>query len=180
VSDDAARALASLFLSDAARFDDAARKLAKSGQSFDIPIHGQSMGSTLPDGALVRVSFEDGTNVAIGDVVIFREREQLVAHRVICRAAKRRLLLTRGDARISPDVPVAFSRILGRVTGIVGSDGSVTDVPAFRRRGRTTIVDRPLVASMALQLAILPAFARVTARLLTGLERAWKKAKRAL
>ena len=99
MSEEAAQALASLFLTDAARFDDVARGLANSGRTFDIPITGQSMGRALPDGTLVRVALEDGSTAAVGDIVIFRKGKRLVAHRVICRSANRRHLVTRGDAR---------------------------------------------------------------------------------
>jgi hypothetical protein len=174
VSEEAARSLASLFLTDAARFDDAARGLAGSGRTFDIPITGQSMGRALPDGTLVRVTLEDGSTAAVGDVVIFRDRSRLAAHRVICRSAPRRRLVTRGDARMSPDDPVAFANILGRVAGIVAADRELHPVPGDERRGIPTMLDRPVVLIMSIALAIAPSLARSTSRVLTLLERAWK------
>ena len=158
--DDRAAALAELFLRDATRFDAAARNLAGNHHVVDVPVNGSSMGASLPDGTIVRVQL--GMACAVGDVVVFRQREQVVAHRVIHRTAV--YLLTRGDARFAPDPPVPFDRVLGRVTG---------NVP-HRAAPRSRIARAGNAAAVRLTVAALrlgPGVAAWLVRLLTLMER---------
>jgi signal peptidase I len=129
--DRAASALAAFLLQSPDGFYGAGRQLAKANHSVDIPIRGGSMGASLPEGTLIRVSLGDGAAWRAGDIVVFRQHGQIVVHRAVART--RRYLITRGDARIAPDAPVAPDCIVGKVTGIVGS-ADVREPPASPRR----------------------------------------------
>ena len=65
-----------------------------------------------------------GQGGAPGDVVAYRVGERVVVHRVVARAGGGGWIVTRGDARWLPDVPIAGPEaILGRITGRRGADG---------------------------------------------------------
>lgn len=167
--EDAARALAALFVQQAASFDSAGKSLAKSKQSVDMPITGGSMGAALPKGTIIRVSLVDGAVCNAGDVVVFRQNEQIVAHRVIHRAPH--YLITRGDSRIAPDPPVPFLRVLGRVNAVLSSD-QLLAVPGMRRRRWITRAANAVAGGISVvALRISPALAAVASRMLTWIER---------
>ena len=152
---DPAHALAALLLEDAARFDRAAKSLAQ--QTIDFPIVGHSMEPTVAHGATVRVDL--GRSVSNDDVVLFRQHEQLVAHRVIHRGA--RTLITRGDGRIAPDPPVALEHVLGVVS---------SPLPPMRRHWlQRFVLDVPFTFFMTLALHL--GAGAVRARVLRFVER---------
>jgi len=89
----------------------------KTGRSLRARFGGSSMEPAIPAGALV--SLRCGEAGARGDVIAFLAGGRLVVHRIVARAADGRWTLTRGDARILPDVPVTDPEaVLGRVTGL--------------------------------------------------------------
>jgi signal peptidase I len=152
---DPAHALAALLLEDATRFDRAAKSLAQ--QTIEFPIVGHSMEPTVAHGATVRVDL--GASVRSGDVVLFRQDHQLVAHRVIHRGA--RAFLTRGDGRTAPDPPVAFDSVLGVVS---------SPLPPMRRHWlQRFVLDVPFTLMMLLALPL--GAGAFCARLLRFIER---------
>lgn len=98
-----------------------------------IPIHGRSMQPLLHDGDAVRV--RHGTlPQRRGDLVVFRQGEQLVTHRVLrIHYGAEMIFHTQGDNTWRPDPPVAQTAVLGRVTHLRRS-GAVVDLD--RRRWR--------------------------------------------
>ena len=174
-----ARSLAEVFRENAAYFDNAGRVLAGADVSVDIPINGRSMGATLADGAMARVSLQAGGSCAGGDVVLFRQGGTVVAHRVVRRTAG--YLMTRGDARIAPDPPVPLERVIGRVEGTVRGDG-VSPLAVPSRSWFVRLIDLPVIWTMFLTLVLSPALAASFSRFLTFVERwslrAWMLAAR--
>jgi signal peptidase I len=112
----------------------AAQLLAGEGRAVDITIHGRSMGDALPDGASAKVEFVTAGECNQGDVIIFRQRHQLVVHRIVrlLTGAQPYLFITRGDARFAPDPPVSGESVLGRVVSVAGV--SVRPNPLTKRR----------------------------------------------
>jgi len=168
------RVLATLFLQDAAQFGGALKRLAEAHCSIEIPITGHSMGEALPDGTLARVCLGDGASCRVGDIAIFRQGTQLVAHRVLYQGRRGRAashLITRGDARIAPDRPVPFARVLGRVTGIVVAYESLPPPRRRTRRWPVRVLNATLLWTTVLLLHVSPALAVRSARLLTMVER---------
>lgn len=177
---DRSRELSELLLNNAQQFDAIGKALAGGDRSIEIPIVGNSMGAALPDGTVVRVVLGDGSTCSRGDVVVFRQGEQIVAHRVVHCAAGMRYLVTRGDARIAADVPVPFSSVLGRVTEVAPTRQSVAGHP--RRLLRWAGSPFLLVAVVTLHLS--PALSAAVCRVLIAIERislrAWRGMRSAL
>jgi hypothetical protein len=165
---DASRALAEVFLRDLDRFESAGKQLAQGNRSVDIPITGGSMGASLPDGTLVRVALGDGATCSAGDVVVFRQQEDIVAHRALARARDPRI--TRGDARLAPDQPVSFARVLGRVTGVVAGRITIEPPGMPRRRWPLQVADCCAIGIATLALQISPRLAGHWIQLLAWLE----------
>jgi hypothetical protein len=159
-------ALAALFLRDAESFDRAAKGLAN--QTVDFPITGNSMGTSLPKGTVVRVALGAGCNA--GDIAVFRQQERIVAHRVIDRGTTH--LITRGDARFAPDPPVPATQILGRVTGIVSSGGVDPLSAPLRRHVLARIAIAITDSIVVIATRVSPGLARGMAATLRVLERA--------
>ena len=172
---DPAEALAALFLGDAQRFDAAAKQLARGNHSVDIPITGTSMGANLPKGTVVRVALTDAASCNAGDIVVFRLLQRVVAHRLIHRTDS--YLLTRGDARFSPDPPIPNDRVLGRVTGIVAS-GALLPLQGFRHRSALVRAIKAMISEASIvALRISPALALGFSRLVTVAERLQRGAR---
>lgn len=98
----------------------------KTGRELRARFAGSSMEPALSPGSEVLLRCgEPGTP---GDVIAFVADGRLVVHRVVARARDGRWTLTRGDARVLPDVPILDADdILGRVAG-VWREGSLHDV----------------------------------------------------
>lgn len=83
----------------------------------EIVVYGRSMEPTIPKGARLVVSHAP-ESLAPGDVVVFKNRDHLTAHRIVeildsedgCRR-----YVTRGDANEEHDEPIAEPLILGKV-----------------------------------------------------------------
>jgi hypothetical protein len=100
----------------------------KTGRQVRARFGGSSMEPALPPGA--EVLLRCGEAGAPGDVIAFLAGGRLVVHRVVARASDGRWTLTRGDARVLPDVPILDpDDILGRVEGLWRA-GSLDGVPA--------------------------------------------------
>jgi signal peptidase I len=159
VIDDGCAALSDLFLRETEIFDDAGRALA--GRAIEIPITGGSMVPTLAPGTVIDAILGDGAACRAGDVVVFRQGQRLIAHRVLRKSARH--LVTRGDARIAPDAPVAFAQVVARVTSELP--------PMPRRRALPRITSAAIVAATSLLLHIHPRLAAAWSRALTWIER---------
>lgn len=88
-------------------------------------VRGASMEPAIPQGALVVVRPAVPAALAVGDVVTFRHRGQLVTHRIaaIDQMGDARVFTTKGDANAASDPePVAFDDQAGLL---------VTQVPLF-------------------------------------------------
>jgi signal peptidase I len=169
-SDDRSRELAGLLLHNAQQFDAIGKALAGGDRSIEIPIVGNSMGAALPNGTIVSVALGDGSTCAPGDVVVFRQGEQIVAHRVVHLAAGIRYLVTRGDARIAADAPVPFSSVLGRVT----------EVGAGYRRRLLRWAGAPFLFVAVVTLHVNPTLSTAVCRILIAIERATLRVWRAM
>jgi hypothetical protein len=102
----------------------------KTGRELRARFGGSSMEPALPPGT--EVVLRCGETGAPGDVVAFLADGRLVVHRVVTCAADGSWTLTRGDARILPDVPVLDPEaIVGRVAG-VWRGGVLQAVPPHR------------------------------------------------
>jgi hypothetical protein len=116
----------------------------KTGRELRARFGGSSMEPALPPGT--EVVLRCGDAGATGDVVAFLADGRLVLHRVVARAADGAWTLTRGDARVLPDLPIRDpDAIVGRVTGVFRA-GALEDVPPPRDSAPRRWVLRVLTA----------------------------------
>lgn len=100
----------------------------KTGRELRARFGGSSMEPALPPGT--ELLLRCGETGAPGEVIAFLADGRLVVHRVVARAADGAWTLTRGDARVVPDVPIRDPEaVLGRVAGL-WRDGSLEHLPA--------------------------------------------------
>jgi hypothetical protein len=100
----------------------------KTGRELRARFGGSSMEPGVPPGT--EVVLRCGESGGPGDVIAFLSDGRLLVHRVVARARDGAWTLTRGDARLLPDVPIVDAEaVVGRIAGI-WSAGSVVAVPA--------------------------------------------------
>jgi signal peptidase I len=109
----------------------------QAGKQHLIPITGGSMLPFIQDGDRVQVSY-GYADVHRGDVVVFRQGGQLIAHRVlrVCRGEARPTFITKGDNSRNFDPPVSAEEIVGRVLAVKRGDHNMSlDTTAWRLLG---------------------------------------------
>ena len=100
----------------------------KTGRELRARFGGSSMEPALPAGT--EVLLRCGETGGPGEVIAFLADGRLVVHRVVARAADGGWTLTRGDARVLPDVPIRDAEaVVGRVAGVWRA-GSLEGLPA--------------------------------------------------
>ena len=119
-------ALASFLREHPERTLTVAERLKHSGRLLDSTVGGRSMGATLPDGAPIRIQLSAREEFARDEVVAFWNGRQVTVHRVLyCgqRGRRRGVMITRGDAYLSPDLPFRVSSVLGPVVSVRTAHG---------------------------------------------------------
>src|SRR5207244_2026316 len=89
-------------------------------KAHEVPIRGRSMSPALRSGDVVRVE-SDLAGIGPGVIIVFRQRGDLIAHRVLRtwqNGQGSRCYLTQGDRCSYPDPAVEAARILGQVIGV--------------------------------------------------------------
>ena len=69
----------------------------------DVPVYGLSMFPFYLPGDVVRVEKADSNNLKKGNVIVFTNNKQLVAHRLLKYDAKNGAVLAKGDGLIARD-----------------------------------------------------------------------------
>lgn len=120
-SADAVAAVATFLREHPDRIRAVARGLQGSQRLLDSVVSGRSMGRQLPEGAPVRVQLSRREVYRRGEVVAFQIGARVIAHRVLfcgTRGRRQGILITCGDARLSPDLPFHVSSVLGAVVAV--------------------------------------------------------------
>lgn len=89
---------------------------SQTGEAHYLPVTGGSMHPMLRDGDLVLV--EPSNNVKVGDVVVFRHKDELITHRILWIKTNidgECTLRTKGDHVLSMDAPILDSELVGGV-----------------------------------------------------------------
>lgn len=95
--------------------DAAVGLIGRSGELSAVKVAGISMHPTFRDVEQLAVEFSPA-DLARGDVLVFRQRETLVVHRLVqCRAGR---LRTRGDGTIAFDAWLDRADVIGRVRAL--------------------------------------------------------------
>lgn len=129
------------------RYDAILRLRAKSGTR--LVVRGNSMLPLLRDGMILEVGAYEG-NARIGDVVIFRQRQKLVAHRVVALTPEG--VAASGDAVPQNVQDVKRDAILAIATGVRESDAAAApriDGRLFALRGRLYAYCQPARGRLA-------------------------------
>lgn len=95
---------------------------------FRWRLFGTSMWPTLPPGCEVEIAPLPPGGPRVGDVVVFLDRNTLIAHRLVRRQGD--LWVAQGDGRLGPDPLLRADQLVGRVTA-AWQDGR----PVWPRRG---------------------------------------------
>jgi hypothetical protein len=88
---------------------------------------------SIRDGELITVGPVDGDAIVRGDVLLCRNGNRVLAHRVVAITGRggARVLRLRGDAKLACDAPIAVNHVIGKVESV-------------RRNGRTIALCGPL------------------------------------
>jgi signal peptidase I len=98
-------------------FVDLSTELLQDGRSIRFCAHGMSMNPTILHGDFVTVEPIEPSEIRRGDIVLYRDRDHVIAHRVVGLTASKRFLFC-GDGRETADPPVRPDQILGRVVAL--------------------------------------------------------------
>src|ERR1051325_8211071 len=96
-------------------------ELLREGLSVRFRVGGRSMYPTIRNGELITVEPCAASEIRCGDIVFYRLRDGVLAHRVIrieSEASGAWRFTTRGDSYRSSDAPVKAGDILGRVIAV--------------------------------------------------------------
>ena len=115
---------------DLARVDLLETALREHG-ALELIAEGESMLPTIRSGEAFTVRSVDASTLEPGDIVHVRSGGSTLVHRVLGRLEGR--LLTKGDAMLVFDAPIAPADVLGRVTAVGSRD---LQRPAWRMLGR--------------------------------------------
>jgi uncharacterized repeat protein (TIGR01451 family) len=91
------------------------RSLLSKGLGVRFQAHGRSMQPTIQDGEILHVKPVSAKNLRRGDIVLFAERMNYKAHRLISVDLNHGVFMTRGDAGTESDGVLQAEQILGRV-----------------------------------------------------------------
>lgn len=99
-----------------------------------VIVRGRSMYPLIRNGGRVVVEPVAYDELQTGDIVVFDNGEELVCHRLLRKA--NRECWFKGDTVLRSDTPVAWPRVLGRVTHLVDAQCRILplDTPELRRK----------------------------------------------
>lgn len=96
---------------------DLATDIARASGKVELQVRGVSMVPALWPGDFVTVRRCCPHELAPNSIIVFRQDQQLVVHRLIHRAGSE--IVTRGDARPQVDEAIESSQIVGRVERVM-------------------------------------------------------------
>jgi signal peptidase I len=139
---DPVHAVSRFFQEDPTRILTVASHLRAPDRMLESTVLGMSMGATIPAGSRVRIELGEQQRYDAGDIVTFVAGHHVVVHRIVRWTGRgsHGCLLTRGDAALVPDRPIAETHILGRVTAVRREEGwtPVGPPPSVAGRARLT------------------------------------------
>jgi signal peptidase I len=103
--------------------------VARNQGQVQLKVAGASMVPALWPGDLVTVRRPDLSELQPGSIVVFRQNERLVVHRLMHWVGDR--VVTRGDARPRRDQPVKASEVIGRVDSALRNGRPVNLQPSL-------------------------------------------------
>jgi hypothetical protein len=142
--------------------------LERAEEIIECEVTGESMQPTLPAGSTLRIRPGRSSPPQHGEVIAMAIRDRLIAHRVVRADRGTGHILTRGDADLLPDPPVALEWIVGRVVE-AKIDGRWQPVPPPPHRPLVRTISAGLVfalvaALMSVNLALADRLAHILIR----------------
>lgn len=119
---------------------DLVEELVRRRGSARLKVTGFSMLPAIWPGDVLTVQRQSPESLRPGQIVLYRRKKKLTAHRIIGVSAGH--LVTRGDSVPSPDAPVAWDEVVGRVAGICRDGRAVKMQPSFFRGAGAWILRR--------------------------------------
>jgi len=95
--------------------------LLQQDKLIQVSLSGLSMFPFLMHGDVVQIQSVTNKKIKRGAIVIYKNKERWIAHRLIKTDVKKNLIYTRGDCRIVKDEPISPEQIKGVVVKIVKS-----------------------------------------------------------
>jgi len=114
--------------------------VARNQGQVQLKVAGASMVPALWPGDLVTVRSCDSSELQPGTIVVFRQNERLVTHRLMYWAGD--CAVTRGDARPRYDQPVKAGEVLGRVDSALRNGRPVNLQPSLWHRVLASVFRR--------------------------------------
>jgi signal peptidase I len=125
---------------------DLAADVARTHGKVQLKVAGASMVPALWPGDLVTVRGCDPGELHPDQIIVFRQKERLVVHRLVRWVDSTRwagdCAVTRGDARPRCDEPVKASEVIGRVEGILRNGRPVNPEQSIGQRMTAAILRR--------------------------------------
>jgi signal peptidase len=119
-------------------FPDITAELLEEGHSIRFQAPGRSMHPTIRDGETIIVEPVTPSSVKVGDIILYRSKTGVIAHRVIqikrdkigalpssSSLSPNCFFILRGDASANRDFPVEREQILGKVVSVERAGRSV-------------------------------------------------------
>jgi signal peptidase I len=116
-----------------------------SGSEVELPVLSGSMYPFFCQGDRVKISCVLWNKCHIGDIIVFREGNQLTAHRLLFRFSigKSHILYQKGDGSRRGGF-ITAQQIVGKVVEVINPDGYHLDLRKDRK-GKRTIALRKLI-----------------------------------
>jgi len=95
--------------------------LLQQDKLIQVSLSGLSMFPFLMHGDVVQIQSVTNKKIKRGAIVIYKNKERWIAHRLIKTDVKKNLIYTRGDSRTVKDEPIIPEQIKGVVVKIVKS-----------------------------------------------------------
>ncbi|HMH12541.1 MAG TPA: S26 family signal peptidase [Edaphobacter sp.] len=125
--------------------------VARSFGEVRLKVSGASMIPAVWPGDVITVRRRDFAELQPGQIVLYRQEEKLVAHRIACVRGDR--LTTRGDSLCYDDPPIRESDIVGQVVCLLRNGRRVHLKQSFWQRVNSSLLRRSdFCIRMALRL----------------------------
>lgn len=110
-------------------FVEVSSELLARGYGVRFRASGGSMRPAICDGDLITVAPAAEGRVLPGNVIVYRDRGRLFAHRIVSvkvdEHGRRSGVLLRGDAALACDAPVSADQVLGEVVAVQRGHGAI-------------------------------------------------------
>ena len=94
-------------------------QLLAEGKTVNVPVHGMSMFPFLMPGDQVRIRRVGFDEMKPGQVLVFENNGQWIAHRLVRKDIQQKMLITKGDGLPRKDLPVTAGQAKGIIIKVL-------------------------------------------------------------